>query len=101
MSLGKAQGHPATRKQSYDNIHPQRRKKTRKRKTPGEPEVGIGSVPPHMRTQLVGRSRARRRQWRSWVRRMKRSCSAWWRRNSRRRSSLHRSRAHRQNARPL
>ncbi|XP_066895038.1 mitochondrial import inner membrane translocase subunit Tim8 B isoform X1 [Kogia breviceps] len=32
---------------------------------------------------------------------MKRSCSAWWRPNSRRRSSLHRSRALRQNARPL
>lgn len=37
-----------------------------------------------------GRSGVQRGEWRTCVRRMKRNCSAWWRLNSRRRSSLHR-----------
>ena len=52
MSLLKVQGQPATRKQSYDNIRPRWRKKTWKRKTPREPEVGVGGPAAHAQTTL-------------------------------------------------
>lgn len=88
ISLRKAQGRPTTRKQSY-NSHPTATKQGKH----CEPEVGSRKSARARRTcadTLVGRSGAGCRQWRSWGRQTKRNCSAWWRPNSRRHSSLHR-----------
>lgn len=82
MSLPKAQGHPATRKQSRHQAEPRGR------------ERGNGT---RDATRKAGRrahaparpsgSRGQRARWRSCVRPRKLSCSAWWPPSSRKRSS--------------
>lgn len=82
MSLPKAQGHPATRKQSRLQAAPRGRE--RGNGTRDAPRKAGRRA--HAPARPSG-SRGQRARWRSCLRPRKRSCSAWWPPSSRKRSS--------------